>query len=138
MSSSLFCVLALHIRLPECSRSSTTWSCSHPAISCSALWHEKFDTCAGEWWDPCDRERWVTSKRMLRAPHPEEGEQPDADQGWLLSNDVVNKMSPCCSDCLCSQQTCPCMKESWLTRTAAATVQQVVANTMCVCVSKGY
>lgn len=36
---------------------------------------------AGEWWDPCDRERWAHSKRMLRAPHPEEGEQPDADQG---------------------------------------------------------
>ena len=35
----------------------------------------------GEWWDPCDRERWATSKRMLRAPHPEEGEQPDAEQG---------------------------------------------------------
>ncbi|DBB12129.1 TPA: hypothetical protein ACH3X3_006240 [Trebouxia sp. C0006] len=45
----------------------------------------------GEWWDPCDSDRWATSKRMLRAPHPEEGEQPDADQEKM---DIaqVNKM----------------------------------------------
>lgn len=38
---------------------------------------------AGEWWDPTDRQRWATQRRMVRAPHPEEGEQPDAEQGTL-------------------------------------------------------
>lgn len=38
---------------------------------------------AGEWWDPTDRQRWATQRRMVRAPHPEEGEQPDAEQGIL-------------------------------------------------------
>lgn len=45
---------------------------------------------AGEWWDPCDRDRWATSKRMLRAPHPEEGEQPDADQGETMFPDNMD------------------------------------------------
>ena len=42
-----------------------------------------FAVGVGEWWDPCDRQAWASSKRMLRAPHPEEGEQADPDQGTL-------------------------------------------------------
>lgn len=42
----------------------------------------------GEWWDPSDRQRWATQRRMVRAPHPEEGEQPDAEQEKLESAQV--------------------------------------------------
>lgn len=47
-------------------------------IDSFSLWH------TGEWWDPSDRQRWATQRRMVRAPHPEEGEQPDAEQGTLF------------------------------------------------------
>ncbi len=56
----------------------------------------------GEWWDPCDRDRWATSKRMLRAPHPEEGEQPDADQGKTTFSTTWTLIALLCKAC-CSR-----------------------------------
>lgn len=68
------CVLYL-VPVLHCQRSSHTLSLTSTAPESAVD--------VGEWWDPCDRQAWASSKRMLRAPHPEEGEQADPDQGSL-------------------------------------------------------
>lgn len=72
------CSATLHSALlPPCQ---SAWCCGDMHV------HHHFQPLlhTGEWWDPSDRQRWATQRRMVRAPHPEEGEQPDAEQGTFF------------------------------------------------------